>query len=343
MVPQVIFYHMVCMVDKKMKRNFIHNLFIPIFAIIFLSIVQKDAVAQSYPTEPVTIILPFGAGSVTDLVTRLLAEHLRNQFNQQFIVVNKPGAGGTIGSSFVAKSLPNGYTLLFTTNTTHSVVKSLYKNVPYNPNTDFSPVARVAGIQSMLVINSNLPIKNISEFVEFSKNNPNKIRYSFGNSSGQIAGETLNKRLGIEMIAVPYRSNPQAIVEIIGGNIEGGVIDLATGIPHIKSGKLRPLAILTNRRSSLLPDVPTINENVAPGFDLMAWFGVFAPAGTSPQIINTLSIEIQKFLLREDVKVKLNLNGVETFYAGPKEFSQFLINEEVRWTQMATAAGIAPE
>ncbi|MBI2960179.1 MAG: tripartite tricarboxylate transporter substrate binding protein [Betaproteobacteria bacterium] len=314
-------------------------------AIGYASVFATPSIAaDSYPSRPITIVVPFGPGSGTDVVARLIAAHLGNAFGSPVVVDNKPGAGGMIGSAAVARAQPNGYTLVMGGNTTHSVVTALWKSVPYDPVRDFAPVARVVTFISMLVVNPDLPVKTAAEFVAYAKKNPGKIRYGYGNSSGRIGGEMIRQRAGIDLIAVAYKSNPQTVTDIMSGNIEAGVIDQGTALPHIKAGKVRPIAVLAPRRSSALPDVPTLGETaVREGVDITAWSSVMAPAGTPVDIRKRLSDELRKFTERGDMKSKLIVNGAELSHIGLEEFPAFQKAEEARWTGMAKAAGIKPE
>ena len=299
--------------------------------------------ADTYPSRPVTLVVPFGAGTSTDVFARLIASHLARAFDSPVVIDNKPGAGGMIGSAVVARAQPNGYTLLMATNTTHSVVKSLFKSVAYDPERDFAPVARVARMVSMFVVNPDLPVANASEFVAYAKANPGKIRYGYGNSSGLIAGEMLKHATGINLMPVAYRTNPQALTDVVNGTLEAMVVDLANGVPQVKTKKIRPIGILGAKRSSLLPDVPTLAETVAPGFEVIAWSGILAPAGTPRDVLLRLSDELKRFSARTDVKERLAATGVEIDYAGLDEFPAFLKSEQARWTEMARTSGIKPE
>lgn len=319
--------------------------FVTVAAIGYATVFATPSIAQdNYPSRPITIVVPFGAGSGTDVIARLIAAHLAHAFGSPVVVDNKPGAGGMIGSAAVARAQPNGYTLLMGGNTTHSVVKSLWKSVPYDPVRDFAPVARVVTFISMLVVNPDLPVNTAAEFVAYAKSHPGKVRYGYGNSSGQIGGEMLRQRAGIDLIAVRYKSNPQTVTDIISGNIEAGVIDQGTALPQIRARKVRAIAILAPKRSSALPDVPTLGETaVREGVDITAWSSVMAPAGTPPDIRKRLSEELRKFTERADLKEKLLASGAELSHIGVEEFPAYQESEETRWMGMAKAAGIKPE
>lgn len=299
--------------------------------------------ADRYPSRPITIIAPFAPGTGTDAITRLMADHLQRAFGSPVLVDNKPGASGTIGSGIAARAQPNGYTLLLASNTTHAVVRSLFRSVSYDPERDFTPVARVAAYGSMLVVNVSLPVNTPAEFVAFVRNNPGKVRYGYGNSTGLISGEMLKQALGIDMVAVPYRSNPPALTDVLNGSIEAMIVDLQGGMPQVRARKIRPIAVVASKRSSIIPELPTLAETVVPDFDVRAWGGIVAPAGTPREIVMLLSEELRKFTDRADIKEKLQAMGFEAFYAGAEEFSAFMKSETARWTQMAKTAGIKPE
>jgi tripartite-type tricarboxylate transporter receptor subunit TctC len=268
------------MVNGREKTHGPLALVVTVAAIGYAGLFAKPSLAADrYPSRPITIVAPFAAGSGTDAITRLIADHLQRAFGSPVVVDNKPGAGGTIGSTAVARAQPNGYALLLASNTTHAVVKSLFSHVPYDPVRDFTPVARVAGYGSMLVVNLELPVNTAGEFVAYAKSNPGKVRYGYGNSTGVIGGETLKQALGIELIAVPYRSNPPALTDVLNGTIESMIVDLATGLPQVRARKIRPIAMLASRRSGILPDVPTLSETVLPGFNVRAWGGRSRPFG----------------------------------------------------------------
>jgi len=301
------------------------------------------AAAQGYPTRPVTIVVPFGPGSVTDSAARLIGQHLQTALGQTFVIENKAGANGLLAATAVARAQPDGYTLLITTNSTHSAAQGLYKTVPYDPIKDFTPVARIGSFPSVLVVNPSLPIKSAQELVAYAKANPRKLEYGTGNSTGQIVGETLKRRTGIDMVRVSYRSNPAAVTDLIAGHIGVMFPDFGTGMPQIKAGKMRPLAVLTRERNSQMPDVPSLHETVMPGFDLLAWAGMFGPANLPPGVLNTLARELQKILARPDLKQTFVDSGIEAFWSGPEPFGEYVKTELVKWTAIIKEAGIEPE
>jgi tripartite-type tricarboxylate transporter receptor subunit TctC len=303
----------------------------------------QPVASETYPSRPVTIVVPFTAGSATDSAARLLAAHLDGALNQRFVVENKAGAGGTLAASFVARAEPDGYTLLLTTNTTHSAAHALFKNVPYDPLKDFTAVARVGSFPSMVIANPGAPFKTIQELVAYAKANPGKVEYAHGNSTGQVAGETLKRRAGIDMVRVPYRSNPPAVLDVATGRVSAMIADFTTALPQVRDGKVRPLAVLTKTRSAIVPDIVTLHETVTPEFDLIAWAGLFGPANLPKDVVETLSKEVKAFVSNPENRAKLEANGIEAFYLPPTEFRAYVGDELVKWTTAIKEAGIEPQ
>lgn len=301
-----------------------------------------SAMAESYPSRPVTIITPFAAGSQTDAAARLISQQLQEALGQSFVIENKAGAGGLIAANAVARAKPDGYTLLLTTNSTHSAI-GLFKSVPYDPVKDFSPISRIGNFPSFLAVNMNVPAKSMAEFVAYVKANPGKLSYGTGNSTGQIVGETLKKRTGIDLVRVAYRSNPTAMTDLLAGHIQMMVPDMTTGLPQVKAQKIRPLAVLTKARQPLLPDVPTLHETVMPEFETLAWAGMFGPANMPPEVVSILARELQKMLAKADAKERFLLSGVQVQWQGPQELADFVKAELGTYTVMIKEAGIEPE
>ena len=300
------------------------------------------AAAETYPARTVTIITPFAAGSQTDAAARLISQQLQEMLGQSFVIENKAGAGGLIAAQTVARAKPDGYTLLLTTNSTHSAI-GLFKSVPYDPIKDFAPIARIGNFPSFVAVRTDFPAQTIAEFIAQVKANPGKLSYGTGNSTGQIVGETLKKRTGIDLVRVAYRSNPTAMTDLLAGHIQMMVPDMTTGLPQVKAGKIRPLAILTKARQPLLPDVPTLHETIMPEFETLAWAGVFGPAGMPPEAVNTLTNAIQKILAKPDAKERFLASGVQIQWQSPQELGDFVKAELVKYTAMIKEAGIEPE
>lgn len=303
----------------------------------------QPARADNYPSKAITIVTPFAAGSVTDATARVLAKFLSDKLHQTVIVENKAGAGGMIAATTVARAAPDGYTLLLTTNSTHSAAPGLFKNVPYDPIKDFTPIARVGSFPSVIVANPKAQINSMKELVAYAKANPGKLSYGHGNSTGQITGETLKHRSKIEIVRVPYRSNPIGITDLIGGQIQVMIPDMNTALPQIKAHNMVPLAVLTKDRSQLLPNVPTLDETVMPGFDLLAWAGLFGPAKMPPEAVAIIAKQIHAALETQEIKERFAKSGIEVYWSDPADFKKFVDSELVKWTTMIKDAGIQPE
>jgi tripartite-type tricarboxylate transporter receptor subunit TctC len=313
-------------------------------ALMFLMMAgATPAFAEDYPVRPVTILTPFSAGSATDTAARLIGKYLEAALGQPFVIENREGAGGMLAAEAVAQAKPDGYTLLLTSNSTHSAAPALFKHVPYDPIKDFTPIARVGSFPSFIAVNNDLPVKSMAELVAYAKANPGKLTAGYGNSTGRITVETLKRRLGLDIVPVPYRSNPMAVTDLMAGHIQMGVPDFSTGLPILKAGKIRALAVLTKERDPALPDIPTLDATVMPGYDLLAWTGIFGPAGMPQNIVDTLAKPIEKTLANDEVRNRFRDGGVEIYWIGPTGFSDYVKVELVKWTTLIKAAGIEPE
>ena len=310
---------------------------------LLLAAGATPAFAEDYPSRPVTILTPFAAGSATDTAARLIGKYLQDSLGQPFIVENRDGAGGMIAAEAVARAVPDGYTILLTSNSTHSAAPALFKTVPYDPIKDFTPIARVGSFPSFIAVTPDLPVKTIQELVAYAKANPGKINAGYGNSTGRITTEIFKRRLNLDITPVAYRSNPAAVTDLMAGHVQMGVPDFSTGLPMLKAEKIRPLAVLTKERDPTLPDVPTLNETVMPGYDLLAWTGIFGPAGMPQKAVDTLAKPIEAALSKPEVRDRFRDAGVEIFWIGPAGFSDYVKTELVKWTTLIKSAGIEPE
>ncbi|WP_229266572.1 tripartite tricarboxylate transporter substrate binding protein [Leptospira sp. severe_002] len=312
-------------------------------AVALLTAFAISAKAETYPSRPVTIVTPFAAGSVTDAAARLIAQSLQETLGQPFIVENRAGAGGLLAASAVARAKNDGYTLLLTTNSTHSAANGLFKSVPYDPIKDFTPIARIGSFPSFVAVNPSQPINSMQELVAYAKANPGKLSYGVGNSTGQITGETIKKRTGIDIVRVNYRSNPAALTDLIAGHIQVMIPDFNTGLAQVSAKAIRPLAVLTKDRNPALPDVPTLSETVMPGFDILAWAGMFGPANMPPEATKALADSIEKALKQKEIRDRFASAGTDIYWSGPKDFDAFVKSELVKWTAAIKEAGIEPE
>ncbi len=332
---------------SAMKRGYrasaIRRLSTGLAAAFFALTAWQDAQAQAYPSGPVRMLIPFAAGSATDVYARLVAKHLTDEFGQQFIVEPKPGANGSIAAQQVAKAKPDGLTLFFTTNTTHAANPSLMKQMTYDPVKDFEPITKIGGIAFFVAVSAASPYKTVPDIVEAARAQPGKISYGSGNSVGIVAGATLQKMTGTQMTHVPYKSTPQALVDVIGGQVTFLLVDLSVSRPHVQSGRAKLLAVATLKRSPLAPEIPSMDELGYKGFDIPAWFGLFAPAGTPKEIIARLNAEMVKVMARAEVKQQLSSMGIDAFTSTPEELGDYVKSEIQKWARLVRDAGIQPE
>ncbi|HXF46989.1 MAG TPA: tripartite tricarboxylate transporter substrate binding protein [Burkholderiaceae bacterium] len=299
--------------------------------------------AQTYPTKPITFVVPFAAGSATDQLARALGQPIAAETGQSVIVDNKPGANGFLGAQAVAKAAPDGYTVFITTNTTHAANEHLFKKLPYDPVKDFAPVTGLAKGAQIMVVNPSLPYKTVAEFIAAAKKEPGKIAFGSGSSSSRIAGELLQQMAGIQLLHVPYKSNPLAITDLLGGQIQMMITDMATGMPQVKAGKLRALGVSSAKRSSLAPEVPTIAEAGVPGYEMGFWFAAYVPANTPPAVVKRLNDLLHKALAAAPAKALFEQTGFEPFPTTPEELARFQAAESRKWKEIIQRAGIEPE
>jgi tripartite-type tricarboxylate transporter receptor subunit TctC len=303
------------------------------------------AVAQdNYPTKPVKIVIGFGPGSGTDIVARMLADELSKALGQPFIVENKPGAAAQIAARDVKAAPADGYTLLLTSNTTHSVNPHIFKSLPYDPIADFTPIGGVGFFPFILAVDAKIPVKTPQEFVTWAQANKGKVFYAYGTPTVQIPAEAINRIEKLDATGVPYKSSPDAMTDVIGGRAQFMVVDLASSQPQVKAGKLRALALTGSKRSSLAPDLPTIEETLKiKDFDLAAWTGLFGPANLSPAIVDKLNAAMQKILNRQDVRNRMLANFIEPTPSDPATFKAMVRKQLEVWGDKVKIAGIQPE
>ena len=297
-----------------------------------------------YPTKPVRIVIGFGPGSGTDILARMIGEELRVALGQPFLVDNRPGASAQIAASFAAKAPADGYTLFLTSNSSHSVNPHIYKKLPYDPIADFTPIGGLAYFPFILAVNATLPMRTPHEFVAYAHANKGRFNYAYGTPAVQIPAEALNKLLKLEALGVPYKSSPAALTDVIGGQAQYLVVDLASARPHLQSGKLRALAVTTSRRTALAPDLPTIEETLAlRDFDLAAWTGLFGPAGMPRDVTDKLSGTLQQIMTKPAVIERLNATGAEPTPSDAATFSTLVKRQLELWGRKVKDAGIQPE
>jgi tripartite-type tricarboxylate transporter receptor subunit TctC len=308
-----------------------------------LAIAASAAGAQPYPSKPITIVVPFAAGSGTDSIARIIGQYLQTALNQSVVIENKVGASGVLAATYVARAAPDGYTLLMATNSTHSANPHLFKSLGYDPVKDFAPVARAGSYVFMLVVNPDVPAKTLPELVAYAKANPGKLTYASGNTTGIVAGETLKSKAGIDILHIPYKSTPPAINDVLGGRVSMMFIDLAPGLQHVRAGTMRPLAVTTRERSALLPDLPSLAEAGIPGYDVTSYAALFAPAGTPKEIVERLNAEVQKIIANPEAKSRIAVTGFDAFSGPPDSLAAFVQTELVNWGRLIKDAGIEPQ
>lgn len=301
-----------------------------------------NASAQAYPSQPIKMVLPFAAGSPTDGMLRVIVGPLGKRLGQNVIIDNKPGATGLIGTEFVSKAAPDGYTLLFGTNTTQVANKYFFKNLPYDAEKDFVPISIVGGVPHVLVVTPSLPVNTVPELVAYARANPGKLAFPYANSTTRITGSTFRVMTQTKIVEAPYRAYGQAVTDLLGGQTQMMFIDFTTGLQHIRAGKLRALGV-TPDRSAKLPGVPAMKD-VLPGFEIGNWNGLFAPAGTPKEIVDRLHKEMAAVLAMPEVQKQIDATGYEMLrQMTPAEFSKFISAESAHWAKLVKAAGVEAE
>ncbi|GAA5233183.1 tripartite tricarboxylate transporter substrate binding protein [Verticiella sediminum] len=326
-------------------KNRLIRLVVSLTAVLGLAAHLSAASAPaSYPDRPVSIVIGFGPGSGTDILARLLAEQLRIELGQPFVVENKPGASAQIAASAVSKAAPDGYTLLLTSNSSHSVNPYIFKSLPYDPIGDFTPLGGIAYFPFILAVNASLPVNTAEELVQYAHAHKGKLNYAYGTPAVQIPAEALNRLLDLQATGIPYKSSPEAMNDVVGGRADFLVVDLASARPHLQSGRLRALAATTAQRSSLAPELPTIEETLGiSDFDLAAWTGLFGPANLPEDIAQRLSDALLRILAKPELRDQLLTAGAEPTPSGRQDFAVLVERQLKIWGDKVHAAGIEPQ
>jgi tripartite-type tricarboxylate transporter receptor subunit TctC len=310
--------------------------------LLLLFFFAASAQAQTWPSKPVKLVVPFPAGSATDQIARVIGQQLQESLGQPFVVENKPGAQGSIAATEVARAAPDGYTLMVGTNTPLAANPSLFKKLNYDPVKDFAPIARLGTISFMIMVRPDFPAKNLKEFLNYSKSNPGKLSAGYGSAGSQVSQAMLRSMGKIDFIDVPYKGLPQAITDVLGGQISFTFADLANALAQIKGGKLRGIAVTSAKRSPLAPDVPAIAEEL-PGYELIAWFALVAPAGTPAAVIRRVHEVTAKSLAKPEVKARFDSLGTDVAPLNPEQLGGFVKSEIAKFARLAKEAGIQPE
>lgn len=310
---------------------------------LLLSFGAHAQTPDAYPSRGITIIVPFTAAGTTDILARLVGQKLGEKFDKSVVVENRPGAGGNIGTALVAKSAPDGYTLVMATIGTHAINSSLYKSMPYDAVRDFTPLTRVAMVPNVLVVNKDAPYNTVQELIAYGKANPGKLTFgSSGNGTTlHLSGELFKLRTGVPITHIPYKGSTPAIADLMGGQISMVFDNMPSVIQHIKGGRLKALAVTSSTRNAQLPDVPTIEESGVPNYEVWSWFGLLAPAGTPAAVIDRLNREIVAIIRQPDVNTRiLELGSVPTPETSA-EFGAFIRAETDKWARVVKEAGVA--
>lgn len=300
--------------------------------------------ASNYPSKPIHIIVTFTSGGAPDILGRLIGDKLSTAWGQSVIVENKPGAGGNIGADYVAKAAPDGYNIVVGTVGTHAINGALYQNMPYEMTRDFTPVTLLASTPNMLVVNNNVPAKNLKEFIDLGKKEGRMTFASSGSGTSiHVSGELFKTMTGIDMQHIPYKGRASAIPDLLGGRVTMMFDNMPSSLPLVREGKLRALGVTSAKRSPAAPDIPTLAESGLPGFEAVSWFALFAPANTPRPIVDKLQAEVSKILKMPDVSKKLMDLGLEPSGSTPDELAAYQKTEIAKWSKVVKDSGAKVE
>jgi tripartite-type tricarboxylate transporter receptor subunit TctC len=313
-------------------------------ASVSTALVVPHAHAQSYPSKPIRFVLPFPAGGPTDILGRAFGQKLSEQLGQPVVAENRPGAGGNLGAEQVAKAGADGHTLLLSSPSV-SISPSLYKKMNYDPQKDLAPISLVAQIPNVMVVHPSVPAKSVRDLVQLAKSRPGKLNFGSGGAgtTNHLASELLKTLTNIDMVHVPYKGSNQAMLALLGGEVDMVVIAVSPALPQIEAGKVRPLAVLSEKRVASLPNVPTSKESGVDNFVVSVWYGILAPAGTPREIIDRLNAELGKVAKAPDLRERLAQAGVEPLHSSPDRFAAFIRSEAVRYAEVIKNANIRVE
>ena len=315
-----------------------------VFLVLALTLAESTA-AQGYPVKPIRFVVPYVPGGNTDILSRLLGQKLNEAWRQQVIIDNRPGAAGTVGAELVARAPADGYTIIMGSFGNIIVANSLYKNLKYDPLKDFAPVALVSLPPGVLVENPAVPAQNVRELIAYAKSNPGRLNYGSPGSGAwnHLFFELFNTSAGVSIVHVPYKGIAPAVVDLLGGQVQLAMSAFPTALPHVRSGKLRALAVTSAKRSGLMADVPTIAESGLPGYEAAGWFGVLAPAGTPPSVVTKLNTEINRILELPEVKASLASDGAEPAGGSPAQMADSARAASIKWGKIIRELNIRTE
>jgi tripartite-type tricarboxylate transporter receptor subunit TctC len=329
-----------------MSLRSLYHRFVPLLqlaaTVMALGISSSPVIAhaQDYPTKPIRLIVPFPPGGQTDALGRILGKKLGERWKQQVIIDNRPGGNTIIGADLAAKSPPDGYTLLLAIDSTLTMNQTLYRKLPYDPVKDFAPIVQAVTLPLALVVNQKIPATSLKDVIVAAKANPGSLNYGAGTITTQLAGELFKSMAGVNVVYVPYKGSAPTVQGLLGGEIEMIFDGIATALPHIKSGKLRPIAVTADKRSPLMPEVPTMEEAGLSGYKVDIWLGLVAPRGTPAPILTKLNAEVNRILAEPEVKETLGALGMEPAGGTQDRFKEVLKSDTTKWTKIINEAGI---
>ncbi|BDG72258.1 Bug family tripartite tricarboxylate transporter substrate binding protein [Roseomonas fluvialis] len=304
------------------------------------AVAAAQTAEPAWPARPIRFIVAFPAGSGTDVTTRLFADPIGAELGQPVVVDNRGGANGFIASEAVARARPDGYTFLWTANTTHGSNPALFRRLPYDPVADFAPVAVIGVGVLLVVVNNDLPVRSMQDLVAYARANPGRLNFASGSASSRVAGEMFKAQAGIDMVNVTYRSNPLGITDVIGGVAQVMFVDATTSAPHAREGRVRAIGVTSRQRVALLPEIPTVEEQGFPGYEMLSWNAVYAPAGTPAPIVLRMNRLINDVMARPATAERLTANGMVLRPGSPEDLATFQAAEIDKWKRLVTAAGI---
>ena len=308
-----------------------------------LGLLPASAAAQEYPSRAIRFVVPFTAGSATDALARILGQKLNAAFGWTVVVENVAGASGQTAASNVARAAPDGYSVFVTSNTTHAANANLFKKLSYDPIADFEPITRLGNTTLALAVHPSVPAMTVAELIAYGKANPGKLSFGAGSTSSRMASEMLKSRGGFEMLHVPYRANPLAVADLLGGQISLVFADVSTTLPQIRAGKVRGLGVSSRTRSLLAPELPTMIEEGLPDFEMVGWFAAFVPAKTPGAIVGKLNHAFKTAIADKSVETALLTAGIEPVTSTPQELRDYVLSETRKWAEIVKTAGIEPE
>jgi tripartite-type tricarboxylate transporter receptor subunit TctC len=313
-----------------------------LFGCALFSTAAAAADTRSFPAKPIRMIVPFGAGSISDILARTLSVRMGDAMGQQVIVDNRPGAGGNIGAEIVAKAPADGYTILLGAASVISINQHLFKQMPFNQATAFAPITQVTSNTNVLVVSPSLAAKSVKELIAYGKSNPGKLTFASSGAGGSIhlSGELFKSMSGIDMVHVVYKASPLAHIDIMSAQVQLMFDGMPTALPQVKAGKLRALAVTAGKRSALMPELPTISEAALPGYEAIGWFGLAAPAATTRDVVTRLNREAVAVVNAPEVRERLQAIGAEPVGSSPEQFAQFAKAESAKWGRIIKTLGL---